>query len=273
MAKAKKKKAPPAEAVLGDCVKGMLDLPKRSVQLIVSDPPYNQGQPYDAYADNLSYDAYMDKTADFLLATTKVLTRHGSLWIFAPDEWVSEIDLLARRKFKYYKASHVVWAFTFGQAAQKKFTRSHCHLLWLTRSRTPTFNEDAVRVPSARQLVYKDPRANPGGKLPDATWMLLKEQLEPYMTPDRDTWLQSRVCGTFKERSKVSPNQIPVPVMERIVRSTSNPGDLVLDPFAGTGGLAEACVRHGRGYLGFDVSKACVEATNRRIADAQQQVA
>lgn len=268
MAKAKPKPTASAtqQVVHADCVGQCEKLAGGSVHLAIADPPYNQGQPYDAYEDSKPYDEYLDWTRRWLGAVRRVLHRHGALWVFAPDEWVSEIDLMARKEFKFYKRNHVVWYFTFGQAQQGKFTRSHCHLLWLTATKTRfTFNPEGLRVPSARQAVYGDKRASPNGKLPDDTWVLHKAHLEPCFSPDMDTWLGSRVCGTFKAREKCSPNQIPVPIMERVVLAASNPGDLVLDPFCGTGSSGIACKLHGRNYLGLDVSKVCVKRAAGRI--------
>lgn len=273
MAKKPKKPVYIQQAFALDCVKAMQKC-KVSPNLMIADPPYNFGQPYDAYDDNKSYDEYMAWTKKWLTAGVDLLHKHGSLWVFVPDEWVSEIDLLCRKDLKMYKRRHVVWAFTFGQRAIGNFTRSHCHLLYMTKTKTKyTFNEEAIRVPSARQLVYKDSRAMKGGKPPDATWMLLREQLEPCMTPDRDSWLVSRVCGTFKERKKHSPNQIPVPLMERIVLSTSNPGDWVMDPFCGTGSSGVACAMHNRNWEGYDLSATCVKETNQRLKDALSKTA
>ncbi|MCI0422277.1 MAG: site-specific DNA-methyltransferase [Acidobacteria bacterium] len=253
----------------GDCVEKMAALNPGIIDLALCDPPYNLGMDYDAYDDNRDHEEYLRWTRSWLAEVTRALHKHGTLWIFCPDEWVSEIDLLARRKFQFYKRRHVIWAFTFGQANQKNFSRSHAHILYLTKTKTRfTFNDAVLRVPSARQLVYKDKRQNPAGKLPDDTWMLLREQLEPYLTPDKDTWLESRICGTFRERRKHSPNQIPVPLMERLVLATSNPGDLVLDPFCGTGSSGVACAKRGRNYLAFDLSKECVRQSRQRIQEA-----
>lgn len=256
-------------AVVADCVQALSRL-DRPAQLIIADPPYNFGQPYDAYDDNRAHEEYMAWTRQWVGAATEALDRHGAMWIFSPAEWVSEIDVLCRHDFRLYKRRHVIWCFTFGQAAQRNFTRSNCHLLYLTKTKTKfVFNEDVIRVPSARQLVYNDRRAVKGGKMPDDTWMLLREQLEPHMTPDRDTWLQSRVCGTFKERQKHSPNQLPVPLMERIVLTCSEPDALVVDPFCGTGSSGVACAMHGRDWLGFDVSTQCVRQSQKRIDAAR----
>lgn len=253
-----------------DCVEGMKAL-NISPTEIIADPPYDFGQPYDAYEDNKGYDEYMAFTKRWLLTAADVLHKHGSMFIFCPDEWVSEIDMFCRHRLKMTKRRQIEWCFTFGQAAQKNWTRAHCHILYMTMTKTRfTFNEDAMRVPSARQLRYNDKRANPKGKMPDDVWMLLKEQLEPYMGPDKDAWLISRVCGTYKERQKHSPNQIPVPLMERLVLACSNPGDLVCDPFCGTGSSGVACAMHGRGYVGFDLSKKAVAASQQRIDSVKQ---
>ncbi len=263
-----KKGVPTQVARKTDCVKAMAGLAYEP-NLIIADPPYNFGQPYDAYKDSKSHKEYVEWTRLWLGTAASRLHARGSVWVFVPDEWVSEIDVMAKREFKLYKRQHVVWAFTFGQKCTKKFTRSHCHLLYFTKTKTQfTFNANSLLVPSARQLRYNDKRAVKDGKLPDDTWMLLKEQLEPHMGKDKDTWLESRICGTFKEREKHSPNQIPVPVMERIVLACSNKGDRVVDPFAGTAASGVACALHGRNWEGFDVSPRCVAEGNRRIKAA-----
>ena len=252
----------------GDCVKMLAALPYRP-HLIVCDPPYNQGASYDSYKDNKSHNEYMDWTRKWVGAAASVLDVRGAMWIFVPDEWVSEIDVLAKRECKLHKRQHVIWAFTFGQRCSKKFSRSHCHLLHFTKMKSQfTFNTASLKVPSARELVYGDKRAMKGGKLPDDTWMLLENQLKPHMGKDKDTWLESRICGTFKERKKYSPNQIPVQIMERIVLACSNPGDRVIDPFAGTAASGVACALHGRNWEGFDLSQTCVTEGNKRIKAA-----
>ena len=239
-------------------------------ELAIVDPPYNQGEVYDNYDDKKPREEYLQFTREWMEVVSKALVSHGSLWIFAPDGWVSELDLMARNDFGFTKRRHVVWAFTFGQAAARNFTSSHCHLFYLTKLKTKfIFNEAAMRVPSARQLRYNDKRANPKGKMPDATWMLLAEQLEPHMTPDRDTWLYSRVCGTYKERKNVSPNQIPVPIMSRIIAACSTSGGLVFDPFAGTFSSGVAAIQLGRRYLGYDISKKCVDVGLQRVLDLE----
>ena len=260
-----------AEVVQGDCVErlGGADHARYACRfdLAVADPPYNLGFAYESAVDDRKAAAdYLAWTRQWLAAVTPTLTPDGTLWVFVPEEWASRVDVMAQDEFGYHKRRQVTWAFTFGQAAQKNFTKSSCFLLYLTRKKAKFFFDDAaVRVPSARQLVYGDRRANPAGKQPDATWMLVAEQLAPYATPDRDVWLQSRVCGTYKERVPDMPNQIPLPLYERVVRATCPPGGAVLDPFAGSFGLGEVCLRLGRDYLGVELGPKTAEAGRLRL--------
>ena len=263
-----RRNAPSAEShvAVGDATRE-LALPFGKARLAVADPPYNNGSAYDAAIDdNKSYDAYMEWTRSWLTQVMAATTDDASVWVFIPDEWVSELDMMMRKDFRLHKRRHVVWTFTFGVACAKNFARSHCHILYMTKKKTRfVFNADAIRVPSARQLRYADKRANPAGKLPDATWMLLQEQLAPCLGGDGDTWLESRVCGTFKQRVSVSPNQIPVPLLQRIVRACSDPGDVVMDPFLGTGSTGVAAAIEKRKFCGYDLSQACVDVARQRI--------
>src|SRR5262249_3665012 len=110
------------------------------------------------------------------------------------------------------------------------------------------FNADAVRVPSARQLKYKDKRANPKGRIPG------------------DVWTISRVCGTFRERVKGHGCQTPMQVAETIIRACSNPGDVVLDPMAGTGSIGVAARNLGRRFLGVELCEETAEKARGRLA-------
>jgi DNA modification methylase len=253
-----------------DCIpylRKRLDDGRKLFDLICADPPYNFGQKYADYDDDRKELEYRKWMYEWLLLCVYSLADTGSFWVFTPDEWAADIDLFLRDKL--HRRNWIVWHYTFGQKATNKFTRSHTHILYFTKSKTDfTFNASAVGIPSARQLVYEDKRAA-GLKPPDDVWCLLKRDLEPQLTPDTDTWLESRICGTFKERKNHSPNQIPLPIMERIVLSCSNVGSLVLDPFGGTFSTGAACVKHGRHFLGLDVSQECVDAGKFRLSELQ----
>jgi site-specific DNA-methyltransferase (adenine-specific) len=166
----------------------------------------------------------------------------------------------------------IVWHYTFGQQMKQKFAKSHTHILYFTKSPDPkdfTFNSDAIRVASARQTTYADARANPKGKVPDDTWYLRPQETpEEFFAPDSDTWNVSRVCGTFKEREGWHGCQMPIAVLDRIVKASSNPGDVVLDPFNGSGTTAVSAALLDRKYVGIDQSKEYVEFARKRLQHA-----
>jgi site-specific DNA-methyltransferase (adenine-specific) len=258
----------------GDCLKILAELPRCSVDLAFADPPFNIGYDYDRYDDSRSKAEYLAWTEQWLAAVKRVLKPEGSFYVAIGDEFVAELKVrldalgLTMRNW-------IVWHYTFGVNCKKKFNRSHAHILYYVAEPTEfTFNADAIRVPSARQTTYADRRANPKGKLPDDTWVLRPQEDPTCFPPDSDTWYVARVCGTFKERRKAAesdetahPCQMPEAVLERIIRVSSNPGDVVLDPFAGSGTTLAVAKRLGRRYFGVELSENYAAQIKERLAD------
>jgi site-specific DNA-methyltransferase (adenine-specific) len=235
--------------VVGDCIDLLGKVDAQPVDLVFADPPFNIGYKYDLYDDRKQYDEYFEWTKHWMAACRDVLKPTGSFWVAIGDEYAAEVRIIGRQLGLNLR-NWVIWHYTFGQSTKYKFARSHAHLFYWTRdSKDFTFNDEAVRIPSARQTTYADKRANPKGKIPD------------------DVWSFSRVCGTFNERVKWHPCQMPERVLERIVEVSSNPGDLVLDPFSGSGTTCCVAARLGRDYHGIDLSQDYVRNSTRRIAD------
>lgn len=160
---------------------------------------------------------------------------------------------------------HIIWYYTFGVNGAKKLTRSHTHILHFVKRKDHLWypQDPANRVPSARQTVYNDPRANPAGRLPDDVWILRPETL-PF-DPGHDVWCFSRVNGTFKERQADSNNQLPEALVARMLTLSTRPGDLVLDQFSGSGTVAAVCKKLGRRFIALDNSPKAVACGNRRL--------
>lgn len=259
----------------GDCRELLQAVPDQSIPLVFADPPFNIGYEYKSYDDKRERTDYLNWCATWLSELQRVLHPHGSFWLAIGDEYVSELDVMVKG-LGLYKRSHVIWYYTFGVATSKNFARSHTHLLYYTKAKTKfTFNTDQ-RVPSARQLVYNDPRANPSGKLPDNTWVLSPVDLSKAFTPEEDTWLVSRVAGTFHERHERGVTyerrgcpQMPLKVMERIIATTSKPGDLVLDPFGGTFSTGHAALSLGRRFIGMEISAEDCQRGRERLASVR----
>ena len=237
--------------IVGDCLEVMPTLAAASVDLIVTDPPFNIGYYYADYDDRRSRADYLAFTDRYLAECVRLLTPTGAIFIAIGDDYAAELKLrldglgLTMRNW-------IIWHYTFGVHCTRKFARSHTHILYYTRHpRRFTFNADAVRVPSARQTKYADRRAYPAGRIPD------------------DVWQFSRVCGTFRERARASgqthPCQMPEALVERIVRVASNANELVFDPFAGSGTTLAVAARLGRRWLGIERSPTYARIIEERL--------
>ncbi len=240
-----------------------------SVHLAFADPPFNIGYEYDTYDDRRARAEYLDWSRRWMAAVYRVLRPDGTFWLAIGDEYAAELKLIALNDVGFHCRSWVIWYYTFGVHCERKFTRSHAHLFHFVKDAEKfTFNTDAIRVPSARQLVYADKRANPKGRVPDDTWILRPQDVPDGFRADGDTWHFSRVCGTFKERQGWHGCQMPEQLLGRIIRACSNDGDLVLDPFAGSGTTLVVAKKLGRGTLGFELSEQYAASAATRLTKA-----
>lgn len=279
----------------GDSVKLLNAAPEGWADLVFADPPFNIGYLYHGYDDQKDVDEYVNWSLEWMAAVHRALKPGGSFYLAIGDEFAADLCVAARRKLGFHLRNWIIWHYTFGQQTRKMFAKSHTHILYFTKSKPDagltniTFNADDVRVKSARQLVYDDPRANPKGKLPDDTWFLRPQEatlFEPsyremmktlgdepvdFFDPRSDTWNVSRVCGTFKEREGWHGCQMPIAILDRIIKASSNPGDVVLDPFNGSGTTAVSAALLGRRYVGIDQSAEYVRFANSRLAHAKEE--
>jgi len=236
--------------ICGDCIEILGKAKKPTADLIFADPPFNIGYKYDKYYDKVKSKNYIAWTKDWMSACKSVLKPTGSFYIAIGDEYAANVKIIAD-EIGLFMRNWIIWHYTFGQQTKNKFARSHTHIFYFVNDKNDfTFNDWAVRVPSDRQLIYNDSRANPKGKMPD------------------DVWTEySRVCGTFNERQLWHPCQMPESLLKRIITASSNPGDLVLDPFIGSGTTAAAALQLDRQYAGIDISKQYVANTRKRLKE------
>ncbi len=240
--------------VCGDCIEVLARVRKPFADLVFADPPFNIGYKYDKYYDKVKSKNYIAWTKDWMTACKKVLKPYGSFYIAIGDDYAANVRIIAD-ELGLFMRNWIIWHYTFGQQTRTKFARAHTHIFYFANDeREFTFNDRAVRVPSDRQLLYNDRRANPIGKMPDDVW-------------DQD----SRVCGTFKEREGWHPCQMPESLLKRIIVASSNPGDCVLDPFSGSGTTPAAACMLGRNYVGIEISEQYVDNSNDRLAELKKK--
>lgn len=255
----------------GDCVAGLNALPESCVDLAFADPPFNIGYKYDVYDDRREHEHYLDWSRQWITAVHRALKPSGTFWLAIGDEYAAELKLLSQ-EIGFTCRSWVVWYYTFGVNCVNKFTRSHAHLFYFVKDPVNfTFRAAAPenRIPSARQLVYNDSRANPHGRLPDDTWILRPQDMADCFTAEEDTWYFPRVAGTFKERAGFHGCQMPEQLLGRIIRCCSHEGDVVLDPFSGSATTLVTAKKLGRGYVGFELSEDYAARGSERLAKAE----
>jgi len=240
--------------ICGDCVEVLSKVAEPFADLIFADPPFNIGYKYDKYQDKRKREAYLAWTKDWMSVCKKVLKPDASFYVAIGDEYAANVKIIAD-ELGLFMRNWIIWHYTFGQQLKRKFARSHTHIFYLVNDKKRfTFNDLVVRVPSDRQLIYDDRRANPTGKMPNDVW---------------DEF--SRVCGTFNEREGWHPCQMPENLLKRIIAVSSNPADCVLDPFSGSGTTAAAAYQLGRNYVGVEISEQYVENALQRLADLKEQ--
>ncbi len=255
----------------GDCVKLLNKLEEGSVDLVFADPPFNIGYDYDVYDDSQSTDDYLSWCGKWISGVHRALKTDGTFWLAIGDEYAAELKIESQ-KAGFHCRSWVIWYYTFGVNCANGFSRSHTHLFHFVKDpKNFTFvrPNPNVRVKSARQLVYADLRANPSGRLPDNTWITRPQDAPDAFRPNHDTWFFSRVAGTFKEREGFHGCQMPEQLLARIIRTCSNPYDLVLDPFGGSGTTLCVAKKLRRNWMGFELSDEYVKHIGKRLDQTQ----
>lgn len=240
--------------ICGDCVKVLNGVDEPFADLIFADPPFNIGYKYDKYNDRVKTKKYFKWTRQWMTACKKVLKPAGSFYIAIGDDYAANVRIIGD-ELGLYLRNWIIWHYTFGQQTRQKFARSHTHILYFVNdNKNFTFNDSAIRIPSDRQLIYGDRRANSKGRIPDDVWTEF-----------------SRVCGTFKERQGWHPCQMPEYLLQRVIAVSSNKGDCVLDPFSGSGTSAAAALRLDRNFVGIEISKKYVKESEKRLERLKKQ--
>jgi adenine-specific DNA-methyltransferase len=241
-----------------DALESLRELPDASVDLVVTSPPYNIGKEYER---KRGLDVYLAEQGQVLKECHRCLRDTGSLmWqvgAFADDGVHVPLDVKIfpiLEELGMIPRNRVVWIRPHGVHARKRFSCRHETLLWFTKSETFKFNLEPIRVPQKYQnkTYWKGEKhgqlsCDPVGKNPG------------------DVWAFRNVKHNHDEQT-VHPCQFPEDMIERIVLSTTDPDDVVLDPYVGSGTTAVVAKRLGRHFLGFDTSKTYVEVAVARLA-------
>ena len=232
-------------AICGDAIEEMAKLPDKSVRLIVTDPPYNLNKDYGNNQDKLEFEEYLDFTRKWLQEAKRVLTDDGSIYVFMGMKYISYVYTILEQEMGFTFNSWVTWFYTQGIGKTKGFSPRHDDILLFTKHpKKFTFNLDDIRVPQKYYRSVNNMRgANPG-----------------------NVWEFSHMHYCNKNR-KQHPTQKPEGLFERMILASSNEGDLVLDPFVGSGTALRVCQQTGRKGIGIDINPEYIAMTNERLEE------
>ncbi|GBU16218.1 hypothetical protein AOPFMNJM_4087 [Methylobacterium jeotgali] len=249
------------EVIVGDCIAAMNALPAGSVDCVFADPPYNlqlgEGSLLrpdqsrvdavdDAWDQFASFEAYDAFTREWLAACRRVMKPNATLWVIGSYHNIFRVGS-ALQDLGFWILNDIVWrkANPMPNFRGKRFTNAHETLIWASRSAESkgyTFHYEALKGGNEDLQMRSD-------------WFI------PLCTGDE------RLKGA--DGQKVHPTQKPEALLARTLLSATNPGDVVLDPFFGTGTTGAVARRLGRRFIGIERETVYAEAARARIASVE----
>ncbi len=240
----------------GDCVERLKALPAKSVDMIFADPPYNlqlngdltrpNNSKVDAVDDDWdkfdSLKTYDDFTRQWLSAARDALTDDGTIWVIGSYHNIFRLGYILQ-DLGYWILNDIIWRKSnpMPNFKGRRFTNAHETMIWAAKSKTSKyrFNYDSMKA--------------------------LNEDLQM-----RSDWFIPLCTGSErlknKDGEKLHPTQKPEGLLQRVILSSTKPGDVVLDPFFGTGTTGAVAKKLGRSYIGIERDKDYIEGAKKRIA-------
>jgi adenine-specific DNA-methyltransferase len=253
-----------AKYQFGDTRELIKELKPGSIRMAVTSPPYNIRKKYGQYTDNIQMEEWTELIDDVSKEVYRVLTPDGSFFFNVspvPDNKTKEIIPLPSiawsifKKNGYYLRNEIVWHFNNMQNCVNRLSGRWESVLWFVKDMDNyVFNLKDVKIPV---ITKNDKRFDASaGRNPT------------------DVWFFDRVNNMTKKKLGIerAPCVYPVPMIERIVKMSTNEGDWVLDPFLGSGTTLVACKRLNRNSIGFEIDESYDEIIKKRIKQEASQV-
>ncbi|MHA1971771.1 MAG: DNA-methyltransferase [Candidatus Hodarchaeales archaeon] len=217
------------EIVFGDVIEKLPEkATERKFNLIIADPPFGisfnkssheyGSKEYDLYEDKFTPESYFDFSKKWIQACYEALTDDGSLYIISG--WTNlQYILNAIKETQFYMLNHAIWYFSWGVYTKRRFTTSHYHILLLVKNKK--------KYKFFKQKHYDE---------------------DVFFWPEYNR-------GNDPDRIKGHPCQLPIVLLEKLIKTSSEIGDLVGDVFSGSGGTILAAKKTGRDVIGFELRK------------------
>ncbi|NHJ01043.1 MAG: site-specific DNA-methyltransferase [Candidatus Heimdallarchaeota archaeon] len=238
-----------------DCREGLKQIDKESVDLLLTDPPFGisfdrMGTQYNRKQKNLGdlyteipQEEYFIFTLSWLRGVWDVLKPTGSGFIFSG--WNNLGDILnAISEVGFRLVNHIIWKYQFGVYTKKKYVTSHYHILYFTKL---PLNKDHLRT---------------FNRISDYSVSLGKLYFE-------DVWFINR---DYQKGGEKTPTRLPLALTDKCIRMGSEEGDLVLEPFLGSGAVIQSCMTFNRRYIGFEISPEIFQIARNRIEKTRNHI-
>lgn len=244
----------------GDCTELMGKLPPNLINTTITSPPYNIGKEYEKI---MTVEDYIKWCSSWIEQIYNLTKKDGSLLLNLGYLEVKDkgrnvpIPYLLWDKIPFYLIQEIIWNYGAGVSCRKILSPRNEKILWYVKDENNyTFNLDPIRDPNVKYPNQKKNgklRCNPLGKNPSDVWQIAK--------------VTSGSKRSSKERTK-HPAQFPNELIDKFVQGFSNPNDIILDPFIGSGTTAEMSLKYGRKCIGFEIRDDYCEITVDRIQNS-----
>ena len=244
----------------GDCTELMSKLPPNLINTTITSPPYNIGKEYEKI---MTVDDYINWCSSWIEQIYNLTKKDGALLLNLGYLEVKDkgrnvpIPYLLWDKTPFYLIQEIIWNYGAGVSCRKILSPRNEKILWYVKDENNyTFNLDPIRDPNVKYPNQKKNgklRCNPLGKNPSDVWQIAK--------------VTSGSKRSSKERTK-HPAQFPNELIDKFVQGFSNPNDIILDPFIGSGTTAEMSLKYGRKCIGFEIREDYCEITVDRIQNS-----
>ena len=258
----------------GDCLEIMKNIPSNTIDVAFVDPPFNLIKHYTKYNDNRAAPEYLDWSKKWILEMIRITKPSGSIFIHNIPKWLAEyyrlilnekekveIEGTANPYYEHLKNLKLVDWIVWNEAGSPKgryLYASHYGILHLSKSSKMKFHN--VRIPHKFCKTCGALLKDYGGK---------KAQINEFGTILSDVWDDIHRYKHAKRRD-VHPNQLPEPLLERLLLMTADENDVILDPMVGVGTTAVAAKKLGMHYIGIDIDQNYCEIAKEKLAKTEQ---
>jgi len=235
-----------------DCIKGMKNISNDAVDLVITDPPfaidfkakrsnYNRtaSRVIEGYTE-IAKEDYSAFTSNWMKEASRILKDSGSMYIFSGWNNLKDI-LIAIDEIGLKTINHLIWKYQFGVVTKRKFVTSHYHCLYVAKDDRKRKFFPFTRYP-------KEEKDEKGSSL--------------HYKDKEDVWVINREYWNGDQKT---PTKLPAEIIEKILMYSSEKGDLILDPFLGSGQVAVVSKTLDRNYLGFEIVKEYYEFAKKRL--------